>query len=220
MPELSASKRFLLMAVAFEGGLGVVAIVLGLLFGPPPGARLIPDGLLSLGTAAALLIGIAAAVPMLVLLVLLDHFPLGPLHRLQALVETHLAPLFAPLSTLELLLVSIAAGWGEELLFRGWLQAGLTQWIGPPLGIGVGLVLASIAFGACHWLSNTYAVLAALVGLYMGWLFLATDSLLAPMATHAAYDFVALMYLVKWKGRAQNRRLNADNRQPATNDHE
>jgi membrane protease YdiL (CAAX protease family) len=201
--QLTASRRFLITALAFEGGLGVVALALGFLIGPSPLESLFrePFGFGAWLQSAG--VGLLAAVPMLVGLLLLDRFAWGPLRELQALVETHLTPLFAPLSVVHLLVISLAAGIGEELLFRGWLQEGLARWIGPPLGAVVGLLLASLVFGACHWLTTTYAVLAALVGIYLGGLYLVTDDLLVPMVTHAAYDFVALIYLAKWKSTAR-----------------
>jgi membrane protease YdiL (CAAX protease family) len=187
------------MALAFEGGLGVAAFGLGMLVGPPPLATLVRDPSDSWTALQATGVGLLAAVPMLAGLLLLDGLTWQPLRRLQTLVETQLRPLFAPLSVSQLLLLSLAAGVGEEMLFRGWLQEGLSRWMGPPLGAALALVLASLAFGACHWLTATYAVLAALVGAYLGGLYLFTDHLLAPVATHAAYDFVALLYLAKWK---------------------
>ncbi len=39
-----------------------------------------------------------------------------------------------------------------------------------------------------------YAIIAGLVGVYLGVLFAVTDNLLAPMAAHALYDAVALEY--------------------------
>jgi membrane protease YdiL (CAAX protease family) len=41
-----------------------------------------------------------------------------------------------------------------------------------------------------------YAVLAALVGLYLGGLFIWSDNLFVAIVSHASYDFVALSYLV------------------------
>ena len=60
-------------------------------------------------------------------------------------------------------------------------------------------VLAAVAFGLCHWLNWEYALVAGIIGLYFGWLFLITKNLLAPMVAHAAYDFIALCFLVRYK---------------------
>jgi membrane protease YdiL (CAAX protease family) len=52
-------------------------------------------------------------------------------------------------------------------------------------------------FGLCHWLSASYGVLALIVGMYLGGLFLISGSLIPPMIAHGLYDFVALIYLVR-----------------------
>jgi membrane protease YdiL (CAAX protease family) len=194
--SITASRRFLLTAILFEGGLGVVAVILGLIFGPLPWVSITRS---AEATWWALGVGLAATVPMVLALAVVDRYPLGPLKELQTLVETHLVPLFRNCSWLELILVAALAGVGEEFLFRGWLQEGLARWIGPPWGWAIGLIVASLLFGVCHWLSTTYAILAAFVGLYFGSLYLLADNLLAPIIAHAAYDFIALVYLVKWK---------------------
>jgi membrane protease YdiL (CAAX protease family) len=49
-------------------------------------------------------------------------------------------------------------------------------------------------------LSATYAILAALIGLYLGLLLIWTGSLLAPAVAHGLYDFIALLYLVRSDG--------------------
>ena len=43
-------------------------------------------------------------------------------------------------------------------------------------------------------------LLAGLIGLYLGWIWLASGNLLTPMVTHGVYDFLALAYLVKVRG--------------------
>jgi hypothetical protein len=65
------------------------------------------------------------------------------------------------------------------------------------LGVLLGLVVASLAFGAAHLISLTYAILAAFVGAYLGLLWIWTGNLLTPMVTHAAYGFVALVYILR-----------------------
>jgi membrane protease YdiL (CAAX protease family) len=83
------------------------------------------------------------------------------------------------------------------LLFRGLAQAGLARLIGGEYGPWIALVAVAALFGVCHWLNTTYAVLAMLAGLYFGLLLLLTGSLWTPIVAHAAYDFIALVYLVR-----------------------
>lgn len=185
------------LAVAFEGGLGLAALLLGWLldFWPVPGVEL--DGIIWSDHWPALLWGLAATGPMLAGFWLIDRFPWGPLGDLQRDVERLVVPLFRHCSILELALIAAAAGIGEELLFRGLLQHGLSVWLAPPWGVWTALVVASCVFGCFHVLSATYAVLAALIGLYLGVLLIFSGSLLAPAVAHGLYDFIALVYLLR-----------------------
>ena len=94
-------------------------------------------------------------------------------------------------------MVALLAGVGEELLFRGVIQSKLVEWTSPVIGV----VLASLVFGAAHALSRLYFVLATLIGLYLGWLVERYGELVTPMIAHSLYDFLALVYLSKVGGR-------------------
>jgi uncharacterized protein len=94
------------------------------------------------------------------------------------------------------LLVALAAGIGEELLFRGLMQHGLAQWwSGHWWGWLAAWLLTALVFGICHWISGMYAIMAFLAGLYLGALLLVFDNLLVPITAHALYDLAALLYL-------------------------
>ena len=116
-----------------------------------------------------------------------------PIRRLVALVTAQIGPALAGCSAAELGVLAVAAGVSEEALFRGVIQAGLTR----ALPAWLALVLASAAFGLVHFASRTYTVLAGIIGVYLGALFLVQGSLLAPIVTHALYDFVALLYVAR-----------------------
>jgi membrane protease YdiL (CAAX protease family) len=177
--------RVVLVAVLFEGGLALAALLLGWLTGYDP--------LLDLRwTWPAAGWGAAATLPPLVLMIWCTHTSWAPCQALTRLVRELILPHFAQTTWLDLLMISIAAGVGEELLFRGFLQAALADWLHP----WVGLALASLTFGLAHSITRTYALLATLLGAYLGGLWLACDNLLAPLVTHALYDFLALLYLV------------------------
>jgi membrane protease YdiL (CAAX protease family) len=61
-----------------------------------------------------------------------------------------------------------------------------------------GVLIGGLVFGIAHPLSKTYFVLAAMLGCYLGWLWLVADgNLLAPIVAHAAYDFTALVILMR-----------------------
>jgi CAAX protease family protein len=98
------------------------------------------------------------------------------------------APLFGLAGGLVIL---IFTGLPEEVLFRGFIQTTLVRCTGRPL---VGLVVASLVFGAAH-LDNgphapdwRYGVLATLAGLAYGWVYLRTRRILAPAIAHTLVD--------------------------------
>ena len=185
------------VAVVFEGGLAVVAGLIGWWLGRSPLVGIAWSWAAWPDQAAAALAGAAAALPMLLGLALVERYPLGPLRELKEFMDRCVVPLFRRTSVWQLALIASVAGLGEELLFRGLLQHALTEQIGAPYGVWVGLAAASVVFGVCHWLTHTYAVLAGLIGVYLGALLLLTGNVLAPIVAHGLYDFVALVYLVR-----------------------
>jgi uncharacterized protein len=64
------------------------------------------------------------------------------------------------------------------------------------------IALTAALFGVAHWLTPTYAVLAGLVGAYLGWTLAASDNLLVPIVAHGLYDLIALAVLVRMKSAA------------------
>jgi membrane protease YdiL (CAAX protease family) len=144
-------------------------------------------------TTGAVALGVAAALPLLLGLRWTVTTGLSPVRRLVNLVVEQLGPVLTSRSATELAMLAILAGLAEEVLFRGVIQVGLTQ----VLPEGGAVLVASVAFGLVHWVTPTYAVLAALAGLYLGALFLLQGNLIVPIVAHALYDFVALLYLVR-----------------------
>jgi membrane protease YdiL (CAAX protease family) len=184
--EWPRRETVLVLAVAFEGGLAVLAWAIGWLVAQPPWDRLFWE-------PRDFTLGLAATVPLLVLFALCVRLPWRPLARIRDLCREVIRPLFAASTVLDLALISLVAGVAEELLFRGLAQTALARW----LGVWGGVVAASVLFGLLHLLTLTYAVLVTLVGIYLGWLFVATDNLLVVVVAHALYDFLALLYLVR-----------------------
>ncbi|MCY2992878.1 MAG: CPBP family intramembrane metalloprotease [Planctomycetota bacterium] len=185
------------VAVVFEGSLAVIAGLIGWWLGRSPLVGITWSWEAGPDQAAAALAGAAAALPMLLGLALVERYPLGPLQELKDFMDRCVVPLFRQTSVWQLALIASVAGVGEELFFRGLLQHALTEQIGAPYGVWIGLVAASTVFGVCHWLTHTYAVLAGLIGVYLGALLLLTGNVLAPIVAHGLYDFVALVYLVR-----------------------
>jgi membrane protease YdiL (CAAX protease family) len=179
----------LIFAVFFEGGLAPLALFLGWLVGQQ-----------ALGTFVwsmrDALIGAAAAVPLILVFLIIMRLPIGPFKRFQKFCDQEVTPLFAKSYWSEIALVSLSAGVGEEMLFRGVLQASLCAW----LGIRWALAISSLVFGLLHPISITYVVMAALIGLYLGAIWIFNENLLTVMVTHAVYDFGALGYLIRIRG--------------------
>jgi uncharacterized protein len=140
-----------------------------------------------------LLLGLAATLPMLALLRWSVATSWAPIRRLVSLVVEYLAPYVAAVSPAGILALSLMAGVAEEAMFRGLIQAGL----GRHLPEWTAVAVAGALFGVAHWLTPMYALLAGLIGLYLGVLFVLTDNLLVPAVAHAAYDVVALAVLVR-----------------------
>ena len=88
--------------------------------------------------------------------------------------------------------LGVAAGVGEELLFRGVVQSKL---IGLLNDDTLALTISSVIFGVLHAVTPLYAGLATIAGFYFGWIYNISDgNLLVPMVTHAVYDIAALYY--------------------------
>lgn len=182
----SRDSSFLRLALTGEAGLLLLAWGLGRWLGISPLQQL------HFGPAA-LLWGVAATAPLLVALAWMLAARSGPAHRLVSFVLEELGALVAGLSISELALLAALAGISEEVLFRGVVQVALAGVL-PEAGA---LATASVLFGLVHFATKAYAMLAGVMGLYLGALFLAQGSLVAPIITHALYDFIALIYVAR-----------------------
>ena len=188
--DFDRPRGFMLVAIGFELAVGLGALALGWALGKSPLEHLHWDW-------QAAMWGAAAALPPLAALQIGRRLPLAPLQRLFDVSERLVQQMFAGYGLLSLALVSAAAGIGEELLFRGLIQ----PVIGEEFGTFVGLLAAAVAFGLAHPITKTYALVAAGIGLYLGLLMVRLENnLLAPIVTHAVYDFVALVWLLRGAG--------------------
>jgi membrane protease YdiL (CAAX protease family) len=184
--EAPPPRLGLIAGVLFEALLVGLAFGFGAMFGIRPLETLRFDP-----TAAAL--GVAATVPLLALFLVFLKSRAKPFVKIRAQLDAHLLPIFRAASIVDLFSISAIAGIGEELLFRGVVQVAVGAYAGPVAGLVVGAVL----FGLAHSITKTYTVVAALLGVWLGGLWLFTGDLVAPIVAHALYDFVALLLYVR-----------------------
>jgi uncharacterized protein len=176
---MTPATRLTVVAVLTQAGVAAVALA---------GASLAGVGIRWDAARPALAVGAGLAVAGALAAVNLHllHRPAGPWLRVRAAVDEVLVPTFSILGPWQIVVISVAAGIGEELCFRGWLQ---------PV---FGLPAASVAFGLAHVAGArmlAFGAWAAGMGAVLGGLALATGGLLAPMTAHACYDVLAFHYL-------------------------
>lgn len=115
-------------------------------------------------------------------------------------VRTMLQSLFHRRSIHWAIPLSILAGVGEELLFRGVIQTALTDWFNATIAI----IATALLFGLAHAISRAYFIMATLMGVYMGLVFLWSGNLLLPILIHALYDWLAISYYLRWREAGQS----------------
>lgn len=174
------------LIVILEGTLAPLALALGALLGQHPLSQFS-------WTSEAMVLGALATLPMLALLGVTVRWPYGPLRRIKEFFDSELRPALAGARWHDLALLSIAAGLGEEMLFRGVIQGAAVDWFGP---VG-GVLAASALFGLLHPVSPAYVLLAALLGAFLGTILVFDGNLLTVVIAHALYDFIALALLLR-----------------------
>jgi membrane protease YdiL (CAAX protease family) len=183
------------IAVANTGSLGIwlaiggSAVALGvavLVFDRPAAIRLLQPSprLVLLGAAAG---GVMAAVTYLL-------YPV--LARIAPFIATDTARLYAAFREPSLLIASVALGpvvLGEELVWRGVVQAALVRHLRPWGGVA----LAAAAYALAHApLGSPVLVMVALpCGLFWGALRAATSSLVPTLVAHLVWDLLVLLWL-------------------------
>ena len=136
------------------------------------------------------LFAVVCTLPLVLVLVLITWTPLRnlkPLRKIRSLLRKYLIDAISGLQVWQILAISMSAGLGEEVLFRGALQ--------PRLGI----LITSLLFGVVHWITPTYFIFATLIGAYLGWMYeYSNKNLLVPIIIHALYDTIGF-FVVKWE---------------------
>lgn len=186
-PPIS-EKNFFKVACYFEGSLIVVAIVLGWIADIDPFENIIFSEI-------AVFYGIIGTIPLFIFFVVLYQIQIDAFQQIKRTLLETLAPSMHRYHWTDLFILGAIAGITEEILFRGVIQ----PWMESTWGMTEGLIASSIIFGLVHAVTPLYALLATLVGIYLG---LAMDyggerNLLNPIIIHGLYDFLAFLVIVR-----------------------
>ncbi len=179
---------FFKSACLFEASLTLVAVVLGMIANINPFENLKFSEL-------AIVYGVLGTAPLFMMFLSLEQVRHTSVSSIKDLLLKTLGPGLHKYHWTDLLILASIAGFSEELLFRGVIQ----PWIEHAWGAVTGLVVSNLIFGLVHAVTPLYALLATLVGIYLG---LALDvtgdkNLLVPVIIHGLYDFLAFLALMK-----------------------
>ena len=175
-------QKIIFIGVALELGL-VIVYCLWSLFRSP----IYPLNI----TINTTFLGLLIPLPLIALNIVLFCSPLNKLRGLKAsnrFINEVVRPFVNDLDIPAAIIISAAAGIGEELFFRGLLQ---TEF---------GLILSSLLFSLLHFgfAAKEFKFMAFLyfaIGLYFGWLLIIINSLWALSVAHAVYDFIIIIYM-------------------------
>lgn len=191
---------FLLLAIAFQALLGLVAVLVMRRLLPAADAHLRwPPGRSHAGLAV--LIGIGIGLVML----MADYWP-----AMLAQTPPDVSYSKSPLDSAGFLLGMITTGLAEETIFRGLLVGMLVVFVPGRLRIGsldlpVAAYIVALMFGIAHWKSFTidpfYQAMAQQIyafawGLIYVWLMERSRSLLAPIIAHGIGNFTEVAIVI------------------------
>ncbi len=179
---------FFKSACYFEASLILIALFLGWVAGIDPFENIS-------FSETAIASGVIGTVPLFLMFLALERIQGAPVVNIRKLLLNTLGPGLYRYHWTDLLILASIAGVSEELLFRGVMQ----PWLETSWGITAGLIGSNIVFGLVHAVTPLYALLATLVGIYLG---LSLDyggerNLLTPIIIHTLYDFLAFVALMR-----------------------
>ncbi len=181
-------EQFFRSACLFEASLSVLAILLGLFVNVNPFENLHFSEI-------GIVYGVIGTAPLFIMFVSLEKIQVDSISKIKDLLLNTLGSTLHKYHWTDLLILAAIAGFSEELLFRGFLQ----PWIANSWGGMAGLILSNLIFGLVHAVTPLYAILATLVGIYLG---LSLDitgetNLFVPIIIHGLYDFLAFLALMR-----------------------
>ncbi len=177
-------------AIFVEGGLAALALAIGYFCGFSPARTLS-------WSFHDVVLGFAATLPLLVMFVVMNRMKSLPFLRIQQLVRIFIQSFFGRCSTIQIFLICVLAGIGEELFFRGLMQDGISQGIGGTAGLICGILVSSVFFGFAHLITLTYGLIAFLISLYFAAVFLLSGNILVPILVHALYDYCVIRFILR-----------------------
>ena len=139
--------------------------------------------------------GFLATLPLVMLFFAMQQATYRPLIKIRELLLETLGARLQDRQWSDLLILAAIAGFSEEVLFRGFIQ----PWAEQQTDITTGLIISNLVFALLHAVTPLYAVLAFLMGIYLG---LSLDygeerNLMTPTIIHGVYDFVAFLAIVR-----------------------
>ncbi|MCG2581034.1 MAG: CPBP family intramembrane metalloprotease [Marinobacter sp.] len=186
MPDTASKRMSTLSVLGFQSLIAIVAVIAFYLTGVEVYTS-------ELSVAHAILLGVLGGVLTYIsMFILTSGWQSGssPLREQMRFLHKFACSYSWPV----LVILSIMAGFGEELLFRGVIQGWLTERFGAVFALAV----AAIGFGLVHFLSFLYFVIATLLGVVLGLAYVWSESLLLIMVWHGVYDLVALYCLRRY----------------------
>jgi membrane protease YdiL (CAAX protease family) len=187
MQQNSPNHQQFFMAAMFELGIGLLAVVLASFGGVHPHETM-PKITEYSRIGAGLSGGLA-----------IEVFRFRWIEDASEIAEKHLTVLLRGCSFWHLIALSLSAGVGEELLFRGWLQGTLVRELEVfgTVGVAFAIFLASLMFGIVHPLSRGYVAVATVLGVILGVTAYWSQNIFMAIIGHAVYDAILMFLFVR-----------------------
>ncbi|MFN8740072.1 MAG: lysostaphin resistance A-like protein [Pirellula sp.] len=198
MQQNSPNHQQFFTAAMFELGIGLLAVVLASFGGVHPHETM-PKITEYSRIGAGLSGGLAIGLVMVLMVHGLEVFRFRWIEDASEIAEKHLTVLLRGCSFWHLIALSLSAGVGEELLFRGWLQGTLVRELEVfgTVGVAFAIFLASLMFGIVHPLSRGYVAVATVLGVFLGVIAYWSQNVFMAIIGHTVYDAILMILFVR-----------------------
>jgi len=143
----TGTMSFAVTAALFEGALVILALCLGWALDRPPLATFHFN-------ASGMSLGLVATLPLLGFFWFCMKSKWRAFVRILHVLDETFIPLFRQCGLIELGVIALLAGLGEEMLFRDIVQGWLADKIGGFYGAAIGLGVAAMIFGLLHCITR------------------------------------------------------------------